>query len=78
MDTAIVQMLKSGKKDLTWFEFNLDKLVLEYPNKFIAFSNNKVIDSDMDLDKLIARLKDNGVPFSNLLIRFVSNVKAIL
>jgi len=77
-EARIVQMLLSGQRDLNWFEGNLDSLKNKYDNKFIAFHDEKVIDSDSDLDTLMAKLKHKCIDTSNLFIRFVSKVKIIL
>jgi hypothetical protein len=74
----VIQMLMSGQDDLNWFESSLDKLKLSYNNKFIAFKNKKVIESDPNLDNLINKLNKKGIDSSNLFIKFVSKVKAIL
>ncbi len=78
MGNQIVEMLVSGKKDLAWFQSNLDRLILEYNNRFIAFRDEQVIDSDPDLETLMAKLKKKRVDTSNVLIEFVSDVKFIL
>jgi len=72
----IPQMILAGQEDLAWFESNINKLISKYNNKFIAFHNKKVIESDSDLDNLMKKLK--GVDTSNILIKFVSKIKSIL
>ena len=77
-ETEIIQMLKSGQEDLEWFDSNLKALISEFNNKFIAFSNKKVIESDNDLNELMAKLNEKGIDSSNIFVKFVSNVKYIL
>jgi hypothetical protein len=77
-EQQIIQMLESGKRDLIWFESNLDRLVSEYNNKFIAFHEGNVIDSDPDLDSLMRKLKKKRIDFSSVIIEFVSDVKYLL
>jgi len=77
-DAMLVQMLISGQNDLSWFESNLNRLKSEYNNKFIAFHNQTVIESDSNLDHLMRKLGDKSIDTSNLFIKFVSKVKAIL
>lgn len=77
-DQEIVQMLESAQEDLKWFDINLTKFISEFNNRFIAFRNKSVLDSDTDFDKLLSKLKTKKIDASNVLVRFVSKVKYIL
>lgn len=77
-EASVVQMLVAGRNDLAWFESDLDRLKSEYNNKFIAFRDGNVIDSDTDVDRLMKKLEEKSVDTSNIFIKFVSKVKAIL
>ncbi|MBW2976640.1 hypothetical protein KY347_04300 [Candidatus Woesearchaeota archaeon] len=77
-ETQIVQMLISGQNDLSWYDSNLDSLRNKYNNKFIAFKNKKVLDSDPKLNNLMVKLKEKNVDTSNIFIKFISKVKALL
>ncbi len=74
----IAQTLLQGREDIQWFDKNLTLIKSKYNNKFIAFHNKRVVDSDKSLDGLMAKLRKDGVDTSNIFIRFVSKVKAIL
>ena len=77
-DTEIVQMLIKGRNDLKWFDLHLNELIDEYNEKFIAFQENEVIESDSDLNNLMKKLENKSISTSNLIIKFVSKVKFIL
>ena len=77
-DTEIVQMLIKGQNDLKWFDLHLNELIDEYNEKFIAFQENEVIDSDSDLNNLMKKLENKSINTSNLIIKFVSKIKFIL
>ncbi len=77
-DQEIVQMLESAQEDLKWFDVNLTKFISEFNNRFIAFRNKSVLDSDTDFDKLLSKLKAKEIDASNVFVRFVSKVKYIL
>ena len=77
-NAQLINMLKSGQEDLQWFDSNLNKLISEFNNKFIAFSNKKVIESDNDLNGLMVKLNEKGIDSSNIFVKFVSKVKYIL
>ena len=76
-DSEIIQMLVAGQNDLEWFNSNLNKLKSEYNNMFIAFSNEKIIDADQDVETLIQRLNKKGLDVSSIFIEFVSDIKFI-
>jgi len=75
-DMQLVQMLKSGQEDLEWFDSNLNALLKDFNNMFIAFRDKKIIESDQDLNRLMEKLKDGDT--SNVFVKFVSKVKYIL
>lgn len=77
-DQTIVQMLVSGQDDLAWFEDNFTKLKSKYNNKFVAFHNKEIIDADTNVDNLMKKLEQKNIDTSNIFIKFVSKVKAIL
>jgi len=77
-DMQLVQMLKSGQEDLEWFDSNLNALLKDFNNMFIAFRNKRVIESDQDLNRLMQKLKEEDVDTSNVFVKFVSKVKYIL
>jgi len=77
-NNVIIQSLLQGREDVKWFNANSRTLKSEYNNKFIAFHDKKVLDSDKNLDNLMAKLNEKGVNISNVFIKFVSKVKAIL
>lgn len=78
MSETILQMLETGRDDLEWFNTNLVMLISKYNNKFIAFSNQNVLESDSNLDKLMLKLKKKGIDTSTVFIEFVSKIKYIL
>ena len=57
---SIIQMLVSGQNDLEWFKQNLDYLKSKYNNKFIAFQDKEVIESDANLDELMKKLESHN------------------
>jgi hypothetical protein len=45
-DSTITQMLQVGQRDLDWFDSNLTMLKNKFNNKFVAFNNCDVVDSE--------------------------------
>ena len=77
-ESSVIQMLMNSQEDLSWFNSNIEMLKSKYNNKFIAFHEKKVIDSDAELDTLIKKLKNKNVDLSSILIEFISKVRYIL
>lgn len=77
-DMQLVQMLKAGQEDLEWFDANLNLLITKFNEKFVAFRNKQVLESDQDLNRLMEKLKESDVDTSNVFVKFVSKVKYIL
>ncbi len=44
--------------DMNWIVSNYNRLRTEYPDKWIAVKEKKVVDSDLDLEPLLQRLKE--------------------
>ena len=78
IETQITQMLILGQNDLDWYGSHLDSLRTKYNNKFIAFKNHEVLDSDVKLNNLMIKLKEKNVDTSDIFIKFMSKVKALL
>ncbi len=77
-DSEIVGMLLKGRDDLAWFNANLDRIKSEHDNRFVAFSDKRIIGSDSNLDNLMRKLKDSGLDPADVFVEFVSKVKFIL
>ncbi len=57
-----------------WFEENYDALVKKFDKKFIAIYDQKVVDSDPDLDRLISRVEAK-FPLEKVSIEYVTKEK---
>jgi predicted transport protein len=77
-EMVISQMLVLGQKDLDWFETNLSSFRKKYNNKYIAFRNKNIIDVDSNLDKLMIKVEGKEEDTSSVIVKFVTNVRAIL
>ena len=75
---TVNQMLLSGYKTLSWFEVNRKEILSKYDNKFVAFEEEKIIESDSKLDNLIKKLQSRKINPASVLIKFVSKIKSIL
>ena len=77
-DVAIA--LADFNKDFQWFLQSREKLLSKYENKWVAISNNKILDSDENLTTLIKRLKAKGLQPEQTLIQFLPKepIEAIL
>ena len=51
--------LKHHKEDLNWFDHNYKTLRNQYPKRYAAINDKKIVESDLVLDELPERLKTN-------------------
>jgi hypothetical protein len=62
------------ERNRKWFEENHDELVEKYDGRFVAVYNQRVVDSDHDLEDLIERV-EAGFPLERSSIEYVSKDK---
>ena len=77
-DNQIVDMLVSGQQDLSWFDSHVGELKAKYNEKFVAFHNKEVLETDSDLNSLMEKLRKRNIDTASVLVRFVSRVKTLL
>ena len=61
-----------------WINNNYEELQRKYPNTHIAVHDKQVIDSDVDFQKLMRRLREQYWDIKHILIRFISKDKMTL
>jgi len=54
------ERLELYSRNANWFLENLDRLRSLYPNRYVAIYNQRVIDSDANVETLEARLQKRG------------------
>ncbi len=77
-DSEMVQLLVQTSQDLDWYKKKMDFLKEKYLHKFIAIANASVLEADEDLDGLFNKLQQKGIDRSSVLVKFVTNLRAIL
>ncbi|CEG13697.1 hypothetical protein MSIBF_A450003 [groundwater metagenome] len=60
------------QEDEKFLEKNYDGLISEYPNKWIAILNKKIVGVNEDIDALLADMRKRGIDTSKALIEFLS------
>lgn len=58
MNNQLTNMLLSFEADHIWINDNLDTLLNQYADQWIAVKNRQVIASDPDLEGLLSKLPD--------------------
>ena len=64
--------------DYKWIIENETQLRLEYPDRYIAVKNKKVLFSDSTLERLIAEIKQSNMSVDEFSIELVSAQKSSL
>ena len=57
-----------------WFEENYDALVERFDGRFVAIYDQRVVDSDFDLEELIERV-ESDLPLEKVSVEYVSKDK---
>lgn len=75
----MIQEMERFEKDTDWLQKHYDKLAEKYPDEYIAVLNEKIVDHNRDLRRLMGRIeakypKERG----RVAIKFVSPRKVEL
>ncbi len=57
--------------DMNWIVKNLKKLQVDYPEKWIAVKDAKVVETDTDLESLLGKLKKNYGNILGFAVEFI-------
>jgi hypothetical protein len=74
----VVDMLLAGREDMNWFNSHAAELKNTYGEKFVAFKDQRIIESDSDMNRLMEKLKRKNIDTSKVIVEFVTKVKKIL
>ena len=66
------------QKDVDYYEGNREKLLEEYPDKWVGIYNQKVVGAAPDVQQLLADLKQRAIPTERLLVRHVTREDEML
>ena len=73
---ALVQELEGFEKDMDWIQKRHDHLTEKYPNEHVAVLDEKVVGHDMDLRRLMERIRSKcPEAHDRVAIKFVSPEK---
>jgi len=72
-----VALFEEYERYCSWFIENYEKLVKEFDSEFVAIYEQKVVDHDKELSKLMERIREK-YPKKNVFIDFVSSEKLTL
>jgi len=72
--SEIQTLFEEQELNRKWFEKNHDLLVKKYDGRFIAIYKQAVMDSDIDIGKLMERVEKNYPP-EKISVEFVSKEK---
>ena len=62
-----------ANENLEWVINNYEKLMTQYLNKYVAIDNGKIIESDLNLQELLFKIKEDKNYSKSTLIEFVSD-----
>lgn len=72
----IAQELRGFEENMNWLNKHYEKLKRQYPDKYVAVFDKKVVDHDSDLNTLMRRLDTNYAKESNrIAVKYVTTKK---
>ena len=66
------------QQDSDYFESRYEELLQQYPEQWVAILNQAVVGSDTNLDRLLSRLDEEGIPIEKALIEHVTAEEDVL
>ncbi|OIO22141.1 hypothetical protein AUJ17_00050 [Candidatus Micrarchaeota archaeon CG1_02_47_40] len=73
-----LSLLRSAKKDLSWFNSNFGEIAKKNNNSFVAIQNGNIVSSNKSLDYLLDELKTKGIDPVKTLIKYVTTSIVVL
>lgn len=77
-DEQALTLLNEAEQNNVWFDRNFANLLKQYPDEFIAISNQAIVDVDKKIDGLLEKVSKKGFDTSRVAVKFVSKIKMIL
>ena len=66
-----LQLLNSFEADNNWLNSNYVKFQKEYPNEFVAISNEKIVGFGKNIENVVKALQSKGIDAASVLIEFI-------
>jgi hypothetical protein len=74
MNMSISELISKAEENNKWLNLNYERLAEKYNNECVGVLDRSVIDHDMNLKKLVTRLRKNlGERYSEVAIEYVTN-----
>ena len=64
--------LERFHRDVLYFEAHQEQLLAQYPEQWVAIFDEHVVGADPDVDRLLAAVRERGIPTESALIERVS------
>jgi hypothetical protein len=72
-----LEKLKKFNKDLNWFQDNYAKLKEKHKGNYLAIKDEKVIDHDNNVDRLLERLKEKYEDTTSIVVEHINEHRYI-
>lgn len=70
-ESKITQLFKNHREDFNWILDNMETLIDQYPNMYIAVKKLEVTDADKKINELERRIIQSGKSLSDHTIEFI-------
>jgi hypothetical protein len=76
-DDTQAELARFGQ-DVAWFEAHYQELLAQYPEQWVAVLDHHAIGADPDIDQLLHRLHQQGVPLGRVFVDRVTTQEDVL
>lgn len=66
---SVFQRLQRFQRDIDYYESHRAELLDRYPEQWVVIFNEQVAGTDHDVERLLARLEEQGTPLESALIK---------
>ena len=66
---SVSQRLQRFQRDIDYYEGHREELLDRYPEQWVVIFNEQVAGTDHDVERLLARLEEQGTPLESALIK---------
>jgi hypothetical protein len=74
----VQQELERFNEDMSYFEAHRQELLAQYPDRWVAIYDNRVVGTAKDLPRLMAQLEHQGLPTGRVFVEYVTGQDDLL
>ncbi|MFQ6107872.1 MAG: hypothetical protein ACE5QF_09885 [Thermoplasmata archaeon] len=76
-ESEVLALLRNKRRNSSWVQEQMAELRKEYPRKFIAVKDRRIVDSDKSFDALLRRVRRRREDLGTVTFEFISERECI-